>query len=250
MSWRTAVKRPATIARLLPISLILLISTHTQSCSWLSKRRAAYEKDMMASSSSVPREQHEQLKKRFDELSQRYSQLQAELSAQSQPQAEILTELGNVPAPELAETVDVFATAQETKDQNVRSMNESKVSLSEGNSDINPDLVEEHIEILRNSQSLISQNRFDEALREIKKIEGSPVRQIRVRAKFNIGEILFNQQEYDLALQIYEEVIKQEAFSGIVLKTLGRLIVCTENLKLTQKRDTYFSILNDFFEQA
>lgn len=243
-------KRPATIARLLSIISILAISANLQSCSWLSKRRAAYEQDLAASAPGVPREQHEQLQKRFDELSQRYSQLQAELSAQAQPQNEILTELGNVPAPELAETVDVFANAQAKADSAPSVNNAPKVSSSVAVTDLDPTLVEEHIEILRNSQALIAQNRFDEALKEIKKIESSPVRQIRVRAKFNLGEILFNQQEYDLALQIYEEVIKQEAFSGIVLKTLGRLIVCTENLKLTQKRDTYFSILNDFFEQT
>lgn len=247
MSWRTAVKRPAIIARVIPLTALIGLALFSQGCSWLSKRRAAYEQDVAATSSNVSREDHLKLQKRFDELAERYSHLQAELASQSQ--GEMLSELGKVPAPELAETVDVFAKQQSPVMPKAEAKSQT-AGLVMSSNDIDPDLVEEHISILRKSQVLISQNRFDEGLREIKKIENSPVRQIRVRAKFNLGEILFNQQEFDLALQIYEEIIKQEAFSGIVLKTLGRLIVCTENLKLTQKRDTYFSILNDFFEQT
>lgn len=240
-------KRPAIIARVIPLTAIIGLVLSLQGCSWLSKRRAAYEQDVAAASSNVSQEDYQKLQKRFDELAERYSHLQAELASQSQ--GEMLTELGKVPAPELAETVDVFAK-QESMKQTPSSTQPQSAGVVVSSNEVDADLIEEHISILRKSQTLISQNRFDEALREIKKIENSPVRQIRVRAKFNLGEILFNQQEFDLALQIYEEIIKQEAFSGIVLKTLGRLIVCTENLKLTQKRDTYFSILNDFFEQT
>ena len=73
------------------------------------------------------------------------------------------------------------------------------------------------------------------------------LRQIRVHAKFYIGEILFRQQEYDLAMQVFEEILDKDAFSGIVLKTLGRLVTCSKKLKLKKKKDRYYSMLHDFF---
>ena len=91
-------------------------------------------------------------------------------------------------------------------------------------------------------------NKFDAALTELKKIEKSKVKQVRVRARFSIGEIMFRQGEYDLAMQIYEEILQQDAFSGIVIKTLGRLIVCSEKLKLKKKQEQYYSMLYNFFE--
>ena len=65
-----------------------------------------------------------------------------------------------------------------------------------------------------------------------------------------MGEILFSQGEYDLSLQIFEEILERHAFSGLVIKTLGRLIVCSEKLKLVGKQEKYYSILHDFFEQG
>jgi hypothetical protein len=62
--------------------------------------------------------------------------------------------------------------------------------------------------------------------------------------------MLFRQGEFDLSMQVFEEIITKYAFSGVVIKTLGRLIVCSERLKLAKKREQYFSILHDFFESA
>jgi TolA-binding protein len=65
-----------------------------------------------------------------------------------------------------------------------------------------------------------------------------------------LGDLLFNQGEYDLALQVYEEVIKKYAFSAYVLKALGKLVACCEKLKLPEKGAKYYSLLHDFFESA
>ncbi len=79
-------------------------------------------------------------------------------------------------------------------------------------------------------------------------LEHSKVRQIAVQAKYYIGMILFKQSEFDLSMQLFEEIIRKDAFSGVVLKALGKLIVCTEKLKLSKKRERYYSMLHDFFE--
>jgi len=49
-------------------------------------------------------------------------------------------------------------------------------------------------------------------------------------------------------MQIFEEIITRDAYSGMVVKTLGRLIVCSEKLGLKAKKDKYFSVMHDFFE--
>ena len=51
-------------------------------------------------------------------------------------------------------------------------------------------------------------------------------------------------------MQVYEEILQKDAFSGLVLKTLGRLVVCSTKLKLKKKEEQYYSVLHDFFEQG
>lgn len=222
-------------------------------CGLLDKRGQNTEKKSGSDSELVSYEEHQQLKQKYDELAKRYSLLQQELTSEnSRPQ--ILDDLNSSSsdeaAPDLAETVDVFAKQQQKRESKGSSSKKMTASPQISSQDIDSGLIEEQIQILRKIEERVAQNRFNEALQEIKKIEDSPIRQINVRAKFNLGEVLFAQEEYDLAMQIYEEIIKEDAFSGVVLKTLGRLIVCSENLKLDKKRDTYYSILHDFFQQG
>ena len=103
---------------------------------------------------------------------------------------------------------------------------------------------------LREAEGLIERNKFNEGLNKLKAVENSTSRQVRVRAKFLLGEILFKQKEYDLAMQVFEEIISKDAFSGMVLKSLGRLIICCEKLKQEKKQQQYYSILHDFFESG
>ena len=51
-----------------------------------------------------------------------------------------------------------------------------------------------------------------------------------------------------LAMQLFRRDSTNYAFSGVVYKALGRLIACSEKLKLAQKKDKHFSYLHDFFE--
>ena len=113
-----------------------------------------------------------------------------------------------------------------------------------------PDIksMEKQIQSLQNASLAVEQNQYGRAIGQLKQLEKSSSQQIVVRSKYLLGEILFKQQEYDLAMQIFEEIINKYAFSGLVLQTLGRLVVCSEKLKLTKKRELYYSILHDFFE--
>ena len=108
--------------------------------------------------------------------------------------------------------------------------------------------IQEELDIYENAKEFFRQNQYDKASLELKKIDQSTVRQIRVHARFLSGEIMFQSREYDLAMQIYEEILKNSAFSGLVIKALERLIVCSEKLKLEKKRIQYESLLRNTFE--
>jgi TolA-binding protein len=114
----------------------------------------------------------------------------------------------------------------------------------------NTDDIDEQITRLREVQELVKVNKFDNALTLLKELENSKEKQIVVRAKMMLGDLLFNQGEFDLASQVYEEVIKKYAFSGHVLKALGKLVACSEKLKQPEKQAKYYSLLHDFFEAS
>jgi lipopolysaccharide biosynthesis regulator YciM len=110
------------------------------------------------------------------------------------------------------------------------------------------DDIDGQITRLREAQEAIKVNKFETALVTLKDLENSEERQIAVRAKMMLGDLLFNQGEFDLASQVYEEIITKHAFSGFVLKALGKLVACSEKLKQPEKQAKYYSLLHDFFE--
>lgn len=162
-------------------------------------------------------------------------------------------EVTKTPEPEtaLAETVDVFASPSAPKDPKtgpkelINPIDKSAIIIDPITSSMG---VEDQIQELQKATDLVQKNMLDKALMILKALENSDNIQIKVRSKFWIGEILFKQGEYDLSMQIFEEIVSHYAFSGIVIKTLGRLIVCSDKLKLKKKYDLYYSILHDFFE--
>ena len=89
-----------------------------------------------------------------------------------------------------------------------------------------------------------------ETVKQLQTLENSSSKQVKARSKLLMGELLMKQKEYDLALQVLEDVIHHYAYSSIVLKALENLIVCTEHLKLEEKKAQYTSLLKDIFEQG
>ena len=114
----------------------------------------------------------------------------------------------------------------------------------------NTDEIDDQITRLREAQELIRANKFENALVILKELEGSKEKQIVVRSKMMLGDLLFNQGEFDLSSQVYEEIINKYAFSGFVIKALGKLVVCSEKLKQPEKQAKYYSLLHDFFEAS
>ncbi len=115
---------------------------------------------------------------------------------------------------------------------------------STGNED---ELIQREIDRLQKARGLLAKKNFEDSLALLRELENSSVDQVRVRAKFYLGELFFEREEYDLAMQIYEGILRDEAFSSVVVDALGRLIICCQKLGLQEKEKRYYSLLNDFF---
>ncbi|TGD48635.1 MULTISPECIES: tetratricopeptide repeat protein [Halobacteriovorax] len=233
----------------LPLVSIFILSLSTTSCSWMGKRKTLFEEEgtadtQQAKSQMVPKAQYDQLLEKYDKLlketkapslAEQYKSSSKPSASQEEVQLEMIDDLEKARRNELAETVDVFANEVAAKKQNQQ----------------NDDLqLQKELNLLKQAEGLLAQNRLDQALTILKDLESSKHGQIKVRAKFYLAEMLFSQNEFDLAMQLYEEILRQHAFSGLVIKSLGRLIACTDKLKLKKKNEKYHSILHDFFGEA
>lgn len=236
-----------------------LLCTTLASCSWVTSRRSLFGGDDAEKSggdavATVPKSQFEALNKKYEALLKERqmenvqggdaNQMMNQMESNKDP-SDVVDQISKVKGSnDLAETVDVF---EQTKGRSSQAALPVK-AMSTG--EIDGALIEDHITKVRKAEKLVAQNKYDASINLIKELEKSPVRQVVVRAKFLMGEILFGQGEYDLALQVFEEILEKHAFSGLVIKTLGRLIVCSDKLKLAGKQEKYYSILHDFFEQG
>ena len=228
------------------------------SCAGLSSRQSLFggddKKDKDEKTETVSREQYEQLLKKYDGLMK--EKKVAMIKRQGGNADETLTRADQSLSKEQL-VDDVVNQLSHVKEGQKLSMSVGKVSGTDERSrpiiattEYNAEVVESHMTKIRQADKLQRQNKFDMALTLIKELERSPVRQIEVRAKYLLGEILFKQGEYDLAMQVYEEILTKYAYSGLVIKSLGRLIVCSDKLKQTAKQEKYYSFLHDFFEEG
>ncbi len=229
----------------------LLSLLNLGSCAWLQSRQSLFGNDSdapaeAAAATSVPKQQYDQLLQKYEALQTRLQTEEAQVDKEAmmgnlddQTGEALLGDLQKAGSGELAETVDVFSQS------NAANSSSQAVVNSDDYSSVD---VEAQIRNLQTAEQLVSNNKFDESLNLLKPLERSPVRQIRVRARYLVGESLFKQGDFDLSMQIFEEIIEKEAFSGTVIKALGRLIVCSEKLKLEKKKERYYSLLHDFFE--
>ena len=169
---------------------------------------------------------------------------------------------------DLKETVDVFAAEappapgrRSPTSMGAMAAGASPAASAPGAAGPGPGGVEGDIARLRAAAEAVESGRSEEegalaVLRELERSSGT--RQVRARAKFQIGELFFKQGEYDLAMQEFEGVLANHAFSGVVLRALERLVDCSERLirdeglgrgerdAQREKRDRYSS-LRDFF---
>jgi tetratricopeptide (TPR) repeat protein len=208
----------------------------TTSCSWITKRRTLFNNDN-PEEQTVPKSQYDQLLEKYQAAITQQEGTPAQIAAAqgvSSEQVDLVQELNKVSpgSGDLVETVDVFPDKMQSSAAAVVQYDDQRVR--------------DDMQKLESGRIALDENKFDAALKSLKEAETSPARSVAVRAKFLLGEMLFRQGEFDLALQIFEEILAKDAFSSVVLSALGRLVVCAEKLKLAQKKERYHSLLHDF----
>lgn len=228
------------------------------SCSWVSKsRRSTFDGKGASPAKAQPRAK-EQLgdtvsKREYDDLLRKYEELNKLYLKEKEmkKQNKLLTDLNSIGgSPNLNDTVDVFnkGVKKTTQPEFDYGLPEIKSEPFVGEmSRADEAKLENEIGELRKTKQLLAEKKFEKAMGKLQPLEQSKFRQIRVRAKFLIGSLLLEQREYDLALQVFEEIIQKYAFSHVVLNALEGLVVCSEKLNLPQKRDQYYSMLSDVF---
>lgn len=252
-----------------PAVLILTTALISTSCSSLLSRRGQTVDSIQQGESAVPttmvpKEQYDELARKYqDLLNQSKQMVRAEAPTAAVPAEEAKGETQfkpetatatNLDPSDLVNTIDKAIPDMAAVDGVDALKPEAKTAgpalpTSMGVEQINmTDDVDDQISRLREVQELVKVNKFEAALTILKELENSKEKQIVVRAKIMLGDLLFNQGEYDLASQVYEEVVKKYAFSGFVLKALGKLVACSEKLKQPEKQAKYYSLLHDFFE--
>ena len=210
--------------------VLLLLST---SCSWYRDlERSLVEDDEKQSrksqgkSRAVPREQYDQLLVKYEELTKKYEALK-----EGKPQQSLVDELQST-----SPNVDT-----------------ETVNLGPGDPAGSPAMVtvpgdlESQLSLYRRGLALKSSNP-GEATKIFQELEAKGDPSVKVRSRLQIGEMLLARQQYDLALQVFEEIISKNAHSGVVLDALKYAEVCADKLGLVSKKEQYHSMLNDVFE--
>ncbi len=205
------------------------------SCAWYRDlERSLVEDDEKQAatrkSKVVPRQQYDELLVKYEEVSKKYEDLKSGKSTSNSLVDELQRSQGeNFAGGGSVETVDVFGAAAAGPLPQIGSDLESQVSAYR-------------------KGLILTETNPAEALKVFQQLDAKGAPALQARAKFQIGELLMKQNQYDLALQSFESIIQKHANSGVVIDALRNAAICGDKLGLATKRDQYSSMLKDVFE--
>jgi tetratricopeptide (TPR) repeat protein len=220
--------------KLTQISSLYLAITLVSSCSLLQRRSGedAGSKDgqELENSNYVSRAQYEKLLKKYQSLKAEQTGGDGEITA------------ANVDVSEpSAETVSLFDDGKSAPAPRSMAPRSSKITIEDD--EINDSLSQ----LYKAIQSYQARD-YSAALNVLDRLNRSSVDQVRVRSRYYTGLILFEKQEHDLALQVFEEVLQNHSFSYLVLDSLKYAYNCAQKLNLDDKANRYQSMLRDIFK--
>jgi TolA-binding protein len=214
----------------------------TSSCSWYRDLERSLvaddQKNQKRSTRPVAREQYDQLLVKYEELSKKYEELKENPNANK---SSLTDELQKVQGENFANT------AANTETVNVFPEKDAAVAASVTPTENVSSDVDAQLSLFRRGMALKASN-AGEATKIFQQLETEGVPSVKVRAKYQIGEMLLARQQYDLALQVFEDIINKNASSGIVQDALRSAVVCSDKLGMQSKKEQYASVLNDVFE--
>ena len=219
------------------LSISLVTLTLVSSCSWYKNlEKSLVEDDLRQAKKKhvVPREKYDQLLVKYEELSKKYEDLSQQ--GQTSSASSLVDEIQSTQVS--TETVDLFGSAP------------SKPATPPVDSNVIvvvPQGLEDQVSLYRRGV-ILRQTNQGEATKIFQQLELKSTPAIAVRAKQQIGEMLFEKGQFDLALQVFEDIISNFSQSGVVLDALRYSITCADKLGIASKKEQYASILNDVFE--
>lgn len=189
----------------------------------------------------VAKAQYDDLLTKYKNLQDKYDSLKDEKVNKTNSDYNQMDEMSsNTKSKKISETIDVFSKGglanqvQASQETQLQNLNQTDVS--------------DELKVYKKGVALKQNGKPDDSLKVFQYLERSKSEQIRVRAKSNIGDIYMVKNQFDLALQVYEGIIVNYAFSGKVIPSLRNAIICCDQLGLKEKKLKYQSILRDFFE--
>lgn len=228
------------------IFALCFIATLPSCSSWVESTRKMIDGDSPRKSKKesgwVSKAQYNDLMVKYKDLSERYENLKEEKQV-SKTGYDQAAEMGKSKS-DNAETVDVFG---DNGLANQVSASLDKVSSSVATKPLSANEVDQEVKTYKKAVILKDNGKIDDSLKVFQYLEKSQTKQIRVRSKIHIGAIYLIKKQYDLALQVFESVINNEAFSGKVLDALKGAVTSSGSLGLTDKKLRYQSMLNDVF---
>lgn len=218
-------------------SLIYLASIFIlSSCSWHRElERTLIENDSESGnrSKTVSREKYDELLLKYEKLSKKYEELKERPAGSKNS---LIDELKSSPV-----NTSSKATDSETVDLFPDSPPPQTTPLKV------PDDIASQLELFRRGVSLKSVNR-GEATKIFQELEAKAIPVIKVRAKYEVGSMLLENSQFDLALQVFEEIITKYSHSGVVIDALKGATVAADKLSIVNKKEQYASMLGDVFE--
>lgn len=188
-------------------------------------------------------------KSKYDELLAKYKNLEEEnkklnSSGISSPSKfDQISELSNSTSkPESVETVDLFA-----EDGKIVTETSSGASPALNIKEKSEEQVNDELGLYSKAMALYDNGKLGESLSVFQHLEREGTLQVKVRAQLYIGKIYMKQNQFDLALQVFESIITGGAYSGRVLEALSHSVTCATKLGLEDKKVKYQSLLVDVF---
>ena len=191
----------------------------------------------------VSKSQYDDLMVKYKNLSEKYENLKEDKLAKDSKDFNQASELAK--SGDAEETVDVFG-----KNGLAKEVSKSLDNVSTNVPSVKPlsaNEIDQEVKTYKKAVLLKANGKMDDSLKVFQFLEKSQTKQIRVRSKVHIGQIYLEQKQYDLALQVFETVLEQDAFSSRVLDALRGAAASSGKLGLAEKQLRYESMLKDVF---
>ena len=220
-----------------------LFLTQFISCGWIDQSsRSVFEPDQSKkaparSQNLVSKNQYDQLMEKYRAVYSENQKLKEKLGISVKPLADDF---------QSADSNTISINQESSKDQNVnpvKQMSNEGASVDDENFQKNMSNYEEGLKNFDEKKYLAARKLFEQT-------STSSFSQIKVRSRFYLGRTFMMEDQYDLALQMFDEVITSHAYSSYVFEALRFGAECAKKLKQETKYQEYVSLLQDVFKQS